>query len=131
MSRLRQWLAMKGERPLVLSWYCIVGTVAAPIISNTPHRNEVFTMFVFFWLFHCDPPKIFSVKAKMHALSYCFPPLPDFQDNLSGKGYLSAALTLKILGRECVFTARRNQNLPGRKDSDEHAYYLYQSRRSS
>jgi len=46
VSRLRKWLAIKGERPLVLSWYYIVGTVAAPIISNTPHRTEVSPTFV-------------------------------------------------------------------------------------
>ena len=108
---------MKRKKPLVLSWYCIVGTVAVPIISNTPHRNEVFTMFVFFWLSHCDPPKIFIVKAKMHALSGCFQAFPDSYSSLSGKGYLSAALTIKILGRERLFRQKK-PNLPGRKDGE-------------
>src|SRR5947209_16368889 len=32
----------------------------------------------FFWLFYCDPPKIFIVKAKMHALSNSSSSFPDF-----------------------------------------------------
>jgi len=71
------------------------------------NRHEVFTMFVIFWLSHYDPPKIFIVKAKMHALSNCFQPFPDSYSNVSGKGYLSAALTIKILGREWLFRQKK------------------------
>lgn len=98
MSRLYKWQAMKRKKPLVTSRYCIVGTVAVPIISNTPHRNEVFTMFVFFWLFHCDPPKIFIIKATFSKGRL-----------LKRQTLRNLTLTMKILGREYWFQPEENK----------------------
>jgi len=83
---------------------------------NHTHDSAVFKQersvydVCFFWLSHYDPPKIFIVKAKMHALPRCFQPLSDSSSFLSCKGYLSAALTIKILGRERLFRQKKTKS---------------------
>ena len=109
MSRLHKWLAMKRKKPLVLSWYCFVGTVADTIIVDTHTGTKWLQCLCSSGFLIVTPPKFLLSRLKCTRFPGVFNPLSDRYSNLSGKGYLSAALTIKILVRECVSTARRNK----------------------
>src|SRR5437763_16235254 len=97
----------EAEKPLVLSWYCIVGTVAAPILVDIHTGTKCSRCWFSSGFLIVTPPKFLLSRLKCTRFPGVFNLLPDGCCKHSGKGYLSAALTIKILGRERLFRQKK------------------------